>query len=191
MVAPDKQALRAEARAARAQFVADLPITALRFAFRAIPSPLAARLAPFGCVALYSGLDDEAPADRLAEPLRKLGKTVALPAIGAGPGEMTFLRWDADDALVTGRYGILQPSPGAPAVTPGAIVAPMIAFDHALNRLGQGGGYYDRAFAAYPLALRIGLAWSAQQMDALPVDPWDMGLDFILTERALFERDGA
>jgi 5-formyltetrahydrofolate cyclo-ligase len=56
-----------------------------------------------------------------------------------------------------------------------------------MNRLGQGGGYYDRAFARYPDALRIGLAWSVQEHDALPADPWDLPLHIILTEVELIE----
>ena len=62
-------------------------------------------------------------------------------------------------------------------MTPDVIVAPLIAFDRAMNRLGQGGGYYDRAFARFPDALRIGLAWSAQELDDVPADPWDLPLD--------------
>src|SRR3546814_6636497 len=51
--------------------------------------------------------------------------------------------------------------------------SPLLAFDRRLNRLGQGGGHYDRTFARYRHALRIGLAWSAQERDDLILDPWD------------------
>ena len=50
------------------------------------------------------------------------------------------------------------------------------------NRLGQGAGQYDRAFAAHPAAWRIGVAWSVQQVDALAPDPWDVPLHAIVTE---------
>ena len=80
---------------------------------------------------------------------------------------------------------IIEPAGGA--VTPDVIVAPLIAFDRAMNRLGQGGGYYDRAFARFPDALRIGLAWSAQEIDMIPADPWDLPLHMVMTEVELIE----
>ena len=56
-----------------------------------------------------------------------------------------------------------------------------------MNRLGQGGGYYDRALARFPEALRVGVAWSAQELDAVPADPWDLPLDMVLTEVEVIE----
>ena len=56
-----------------------------------------------------------------------------------------------------------------------------------MGRLGQGGGYYDRSFARHETALRIGLAWSVQQVEHVPVDPWDLPLHAVLTETSLIE----
>ena len=183
----DKADLRALARDQRRAFVATLDPLAHRLAFKVLPSPLARRLADARSVALYMGLDDEAPAQRLAAPLIAMGKRVALPRVLDRLGSMDFLPWTPDAPLVPGPFRTSHPEPGDGPVTPDAIIAPLVGFDRALNRLGQGGGYYDRAFARFPDALRIGLAWSAQELDDVPADPWDLPLDIILTEAELIE----
>ncbi|MDR7153974.1 5-formyltetrahydrofolate cyclo-ligase [Sphingobium xenophagum] len=183
----DKADLRVLARDQRRAFVATLDPLAHRLAFKVLPSPLARRLADARTVALYMGLDDEAPAQRLAAPLIAMGKRVALPRVLDRLGSMDFLAWTPDAPLIPGPFRTSHPEPGDGPVTPDAIIAPLVGFDRALNRLGQGGGYYDRAFARFPDALRIGLAWSAQELDDVPADPWDLPLDIILTEAELIE----
>lgn len=184
---PDKSALRTLSRERRRAFLTALDPLAHRLAFKVIPSPLARRIESAQIIALYMGLDDEAPAQRLAAPLQALGKTIALPRVIDRLGSMDFLAWTPEDQLHPGLYGTHHPEPSGPAVTPDVIIAPLVGFDRAMNRLGQGGGYYDRAFARFPDALRIGLAWSVQEHDALPADPWDLPLHIILTEVELIE----
>lgn len=188
--AADKTRLRAIARQRRSSFVATLDPLAHRLAFKAIPSPLARRLADARVVALYMGLDDEAPAQRMAAQLTAMGKVVALPRVLDRIGSMDFLAWQPEHQLFPGLFGTSQPEPGNGPVAPDAIIAPLIAFDRSMNRLGQGGGYYDRAFARHPDALRVGLAWSAQEMDEVPADPWDLPLDMVVTEVELIEGGG-
>ncbi|WP_176590433.1 5-formyltetrahydrofolate cyclo-ligase [Sphingobium sp. EM0848] len=187
----DKAALRAIARQRRRAFVASLDPLAHRLAFKVVPSPLARRLADAQVVALYMGLDDEAPAQRLAAPLQAMGKTIALPRVIDRLGSMDFLSWRPEDQLFPGLFGTSHPEPTGDPVTPDVIIAPLVGFDRSMNRLGQGGGYYDRAFARHPDALRIGLAWSVQEHDALPADPWDLPLHLILTEVELIESNEA
>jgi 5-formyltetrahydrofolate cyclo-ligase len=184
---PDKAALRTIARQRRRDFVATLDPLAHRLAFKVLPSPLARRIESARCVALYMPLDDEAPALRLAGPLSAMGKTIALPRVLDRLGSMDFLEWRAEEQLFPGLYGTSHPEPDGLPVTPDVIIAPLLGFDRAMNRLGQGGGYYDRAFARYPDALRIGLAWSVQEHDALPADLWDLPLHAILTESEVIE----
>jgi 5-formyltetrahydrofolate cyclo-ligase len=183
----DKAALRTLARDRRRTFVAGLDPLAHRLAFKALPSPLARRLEDAGTVALYMALDDEAPAQRLAAPLRAMGKDIALPRVLDRLGSMDFLHWTPDAPLAPGLYRTSHPDPAGGVVTPDAIIAPLVGFDRAMNRLGQGGGYYDRAFARFPHALRVGIAWSAQELERVPADPWDLPLDIILTEVELIE----
>jgi 5-formyltetrahydrofolate cyclo-ligase len=155
-----------------------------RLAFRAVPTPLKQMLAGRNIVALYMALDDEAPAHRLAEALMMEGKTLCLPHVIDRMGTMDFRAWQPGDALVEGRFGTRSPGEDAPLLIPDAILAPLVAFDGQLNRLGQGGGYYDRTFARLSDALRVGVGWSVQQLDTVPNDPWDLPLHAILTERS-------
>jgi len=187
----DKDALRLSVRATRGAYVAGLDQMAHRLAFRAVPTPVRALLADRQCIALYWALDDEAPAQRLAEALMADGKTLCLPRVIDRIGGMEFRTWEPGDTLEEGRFRTRHPGNDAPVVHPDAIIAPLLAFDSALMRLGQGGGYYDRTFARYDHALRIGLAWSAQQVDEVPADPWDVPLHMVVTERNLIESSPA
>ena len=189
--AADKVSLRATARQRRRDFVAALDPLAHRLAFKVVPSPLARHIADAHTVALYMGLDDEAPAQRLAPQLKAMGKAIALPRVIDRLGSMEFIAWNADDVLVPGLYRTHHPDPTCGVVSPDVIVTPLVAFDRSMNRLGQGGGYYDRALARFPEALRIGVAWSAQELDAVPADPWDLPLDMVLTEVEVIEGTNA
>lgn len=183
----DKRALRLSARGIRTAFVEGLDQTAHRVAFRALPSPVRAMLADRTWVALYASVNDEAPALRLAEALTSAGKQLCLPRVVDRMGGLEFRAWQPGDDLEDGPFGTRHPSQTRDLCHPEAIVAPLLAFDGKLMRLGQGGGYYDRAFARYERALRIGLAWSVQQVDHVPADPWDVPLHIIVTERSLIE----
>ena len=95
---------------------------------------------------------------------------------------MRFLRWTGK-ALVSGPFGIEQPSADSPALTPDIVLTPLLAFDRSGRRLGQGAAYYDRTFARLPDAWRVGVAWSVQEVECIPVDPWDVPLHAIATEK--------
>ncbi|MGE4430712.1 MAG: 5-formyltetrahydrofolate cyclo-ligase [Sphingobium sp.] len=181
----DKDGLRRFARAARGAFVAALDPMAHRLAFRALPSPIRPLIADRAVIALYAPVGDEAPALRLAEALIAEGKTLCLPHVVDRMGTMEFRQWTPGDDLEQGSFGTLHPPRSAPLCHPDAIFAPLVAFDGRLMRLGQGGGYYDRAFARYDRALRIGLGWSVQQVETVPADPWDVPLHRIVTERSI------
>ena len=62
-------------------------------------------------------------------------------------------------------------------------MTPLVAFDRRGGRIGQGASHYDRAFARFPGARRLGFAWALQEVEAVPHDPWDEGLHAIVTER--------
>jgi 5-formyltetrahydrofolate cyclo-ligase len=173
----DKPALRARIRAARDIFVVSGP--------PAITPPAAfiARLEHGLTVSSYVPLGSEADPAPLARAAVERGCAIALPHVTIRSQPMRFLSWDSEDDLIAGPFDLRQPHHEAPALAPDIILTPLVAFDAKLNRLGQGAGYYDRAFAEFPDAWRIGVAWSVQQVDALPVDPWDMPLHAIITEK--------
>lgn len=181
--APDRTVLRARRRA----FVEGLPPAVRTIAFRALPSPVRARIPAGTCVALYAPTRFEAPTRGIALQLGAAGHRLCLPAFDGADGPMHFAAWRPDDTLVPGPHRVLQPGADAARVTPDALLVPMLAFDSRLNRMGQGGGHYDRALAALPGALRIGLAWSVQQVDALATASWDMPMDIVVTEQRYFE----
>jgi len=187
----ERSRLRIELRARRKTFVAALPRSVRGLAFRVLPSPVMALLPPDARLALYRPIGSEAPTDRIAETLFDLGFPLCLPRLGMRPGDphyMDFAAWTPDDALVPGPSRIPQPDFAAEAVVPDVVFTPLVGFDARLNRLGQGVGHYDRAFEQLQDVLKIGLAWSCQQVDALPIEPWDVPLDLILTEQRIFER---
>lgn len=111
------------------------------------------------------------------------GLHVALPHVATKDAPMRFLRWTPGDPLVPGAFGLLQPRSDAEELAPDLVLAPLVGFDRTLARIGQGAGFYDRAFARLPQARRIGLAWSIQEVEALPTDPWDVPLHGVATER--------
>jgi len=187
---PDKSALRLAARASRSAFVEGLDRMAHRLAFRALPSPVRSWLGGRQCVALYAQVNEEAPALRLAEALVAEGKLLCLPRMVDRMGSMEFRAWAPGDPLEDGPFGTRSPAADALLCHPDAIIAPLLAFDTRLMRLGQGGGYYDRAFARYDQALRIGLGWSVQQVEQVPDDVWDVPLHLVITERSLIEPVG-
>ena len=117
------------------------------------------------------------------------GWTTALPVIMAKGQPLEFRRWLPGEPTSPGHWGILRPSDDAPVVEPDVLLVPMLAFDRKGFRLGYGGGYYDRTLEklrALKKATAIGVAYAAQEVDAVPRGPHDQPLDFIMTEKELF-----
>jgi 5-formyltetrahydrofolate cyclo-ligase len=188
----DKVAMRTEIRARRKAFVAGLPDSVRNLSFRVLPSPVMAMIPPGSRIAIYRSMGSEAPTENLIEFLHERGFPLCLPRLGADTSvEMEFAAWHPDDILVPGQLKIPQPAPSAETVVPHVVLTPMVGFDHDLNRIGNGAGYYDRYFARHDIALRIGLAWSAQMVDALPIEPWDVPLHMVVTEQSIIERSDA
>lgn len=111
-----------------------------------------------------------------------LGLGIALPHIGADR-RMRFASWHPEAALIPGASGIPQPAAADEQVLPAIVLTPLVGFDRDGNRLGQGAGHYDRWFAAHRAAMRVGIAWSVQEVTSLPRDAWDMPLHAIATEK--------
>jgi 5-formyltetrahydrofolate cyclo-ligase len=183
-VADEKAALRTELRARRDAHVATLDATARLFAFRAPPTPLKALIERASVIAGYRAITGEADPAALLTYAAERGKTVALPYVERRSVPMRFLAWRPGDPLKPGQLGLKQPDLAtAPEVAPDLFLAPLLGFDRRLHRLGQGAAYYDRAFARYPDAVRVGIAWSVQEVPVVPDDPWDVPLHAVLTEK--------
>jgi 5-formyltetrahydrofolate cyclo-ligase len=136
-------------------------------------------------VLAYVATDNEVPTGVLIETAFADGKRVYLPRLVGN--DMIFAEHQRGADLRPGAYGIPEPlgsSIGARAVVDAVALIPLLAFDASGSRVGRGGGHYDRTFAgsARPACL-VGLGYSFQQYAALPREPWDLRLDWAVSER--------
>jgi len=122
--------------------------------------------------------------------LRAKAARLALPALLDKPApHIIFRAFEAEDALIPMRFGTLGPPQTAPLVEPDVILLPLAAYDKRGNRIGYGGGHYDRAIA--DMRRRglnpklVGLAFSCQEMANIAAEAHDIKLDAILTEQGL------
>ncbi|BES86394.1 5-formyltetrahydrofolate cyclo-ligase [Pectobacterium araliae] len=141
-------------------------------------------------VAAFLSFDGELDTSTLIQQLWQQGKRVYLPVLHPfRTGHLLFLRYAPDTELVRNRLKIMEPRLDVRQVLPLAqldvLLTPLVAFDRQGQRLGMGGGFYDRTLqyrnetsrGPYP----IGLAHDCQQVGALPVESWDIPLPEIIT----------
>jgi 5-formyltetrahydrofolate cyclo-ligase len=166
----DKRELRAAMRAERKR------LAGLDSAAAARVADHAADLPPGAVVALYRAIGTELDAAPLAAALTAAGRELCLPVVVEADAPMIFRRWTTGEPLEPDLAGVPSPLPLAETVEPDLIVTPLLAFD------AQGGGHYDRTFAAVPAALRVGLAYAGQEVAGLPVEAHDVRLHGVLTE---------
>ena len=155
----EKQALRRELKDRRAAHFAAIPAMQRGLLFRRPPGALV-DLVPAGAViSVYHEMAAEAPAGHYARWFFEQGHRIALP-------------WFA--------------SRSAPMAEPKVVFVPLLGFTGRGERIGYGGGHYDRWLAAHPNALPIGLAWDCQLAESLPTEPHDIRLAAVVTPTALY-----
>jgi 5-formyltetrahydrofolate cyclo-ligase len=184
----DKPALRRFFRTRRTQFVQGLDENERGHAFSHLPSPLAQLCMRGKVLAGYVAVGSEADPAKLMAAAEQRGCVLALPHVTSRVAPVRFLRWKIGDRLESGPFSLMQPRADADEMDPDIVIVPLVAFDDALMRLGQGAGHYDRALSLLDGAIKIGLAWSVQRAERLPADPWDIPLDAILTEKSWTSR---
>lgn len=145
-------------------------------------------LAAARCVAAYRPIRSEVDPRAAVEGFLARGQAVALPVVT--PDGLVFRAWRAGDPLISGRFGLSEPDPSAPAVEPDALIVPLAAFDRAGQRIGYGRGYYDGAIARLGAVLTVGIAFAAQEVDRVPADLHDRPLQFVVTEAGVVGLDG-
>ncbi len=131
----------------------------------------------------YAPIRSEVDTFPLLGALAQRGFTLALPLVR--DPHLVFLRWQPDEPLIRGAFGVSAPSEESEALIPDILVMPLSRFDRARNRIGYGKGHYDRAIAALTLdkpVTTIGLAFDIQRADSIPAEPHDRRLDCIVTE---------
>lgn len=142
-----------------------------------------AMIPPNAVIGGFMPLQDEINIVPLLHALHKSGHRLALPETPPKGEALIFRTWTPTTKMHTGRFGTLYPA--ADPIVPDWLLVPLLAFDLKGQRLGYGGGYYDRTIASLPNAFRLGCAYAIQQVDNVPTEPTDQPLHAIATEKAI------
>jgi 5-formyltetrahydrofolate cyclo-ligase len=194
-VAPDKEAcvtkdeLRKQLRARRREHVATLPESMRTLVFMRPPAPLLELVPDDATIGLYRANPYEAPAASYAKHFFEQGHELALPRFGDRGAPMEFARFAdpfEESDLEIGPFGLLQPKGDVPTSAPSVLFVPLVGFTERGNRLGQGGGHYDRWLASHSGTTAIGLAWDCQLVDDLPTEPHDIPLTAVVTPTRIY-----
>jgi len=166
-----REALPAQARQAAAEAIA-----ARNFPLRIVPGTIVSGFMP---------LKSEINPLPLMRKLADVGASLALPMVAGRGKPLTMRAWTWGEPLVAGVWGIREPPPTAVEVDPDVVLVPMLVFDRAGYRIGYGAGYYDLTLAHLRAKKRItavGIAFAAQEIEAVPRTAFDAPLDLVLTE---------
>ncbi|MFN3234843.1 MAG: 5-formyltetrahydrofolate cyclo-ligase [Gammaproteobacteria bacterium] len=147
-------------------------------------------------IACYPANDGELDVNHIIKAIWHANKTCYLPCLREG-STLAFMPHHPHDRLKANKYGIYEPDYDVnKAISPEAldlVLLPLVAFDMHGHRLGMGGGYYDRTFAFKKNQTKpqkpwlVGVAHHCQTYGSLPHDDWDVGLDFIATEKEIIK----
>ena len=120
--------------------------------------------------------------------LEKKNYKISLPIIKKN-NQMNFFKWSKNDPLKINKYGIPEPV-SSKILYPDILLVPLVGYDDNLNRLGYGGGFYDRyieKIEKIKKIIKIGLAFSCQKIKSVPINQHDKKLDFIITEKEILK----
>ena len=132
----------------------------------------------------YYSYNYEANVMPILEKFEKKKNIISLPKIGRNLS-MNYFVWSKNDPLIINKYGIPEPITNQ-IIYPDILLVPLVAYDKNCNRIGYGGGFYDRfikRIKKIKKVLTIGIAFSFQEVKKIPIDKNDMKLDFIITEK--------
>ncbi len=179
-----KSEIRKHLRAARRVHVAALDPATSALLFRIPPAPLLDLIPQEAVIGLYHAVGAEAPTTSYAQFFLERGHAIALPRFLTISDPMHFARWTdplAESDLVPGAFDMMEPARDAREVTPEILMVPLLGFTERGERLGQGGGHYDRWLADHPETRTIGMAWDCQLVEELQTEQHDISLDAIVT----------
>jgi len=142
-------------------------------------------------IASFISFKSEISTQFLNEFLLHNGKILCLPIIKNNSETLNFIEYNLKTKLVSGKFGIMQPSDLSKEFFPEIILTPCLAFDENGFRLGYGGGYYDKTFSYLKKIkhkfISIAVAFDDQKIDELVHDKYDQKIDYILTEKKLYK----
>jgi 5-formyltetrahydrofolate cyclo-ligase len=185
---PDpKRDARASAIARRAATVGR--IDAAEAARRVTDRVLRTFALPSGTIlSAFWSIGDEIEVQPLLHAAHALGCVCALPVVTAPRMPLTFRSWEPGTELTVSAFGIPEPGPERPVVTPDISIVPLLSFDREGYRLGYGGGFFDRTIAAMRSRPRMrpyiaaGVGFAGQEVARVPREPHDERLNWIITE---------
>jgi 5-formyltetrahydrofolate cyclo-ligase len=141
-------------------------------------------------IAWYHPVGGEVDLSGLWQQALNAAKSCYCPVIQANK-TLLFLPFTTTTTWLKNRYGIPEPavplSEAKPITQLDLIFLPVVAFDPSLARLGSGAGYYDKTLAKYHPCL-IGVAYEWQKQTSIPLEPWDIKLDAVITESNMYSR---
>ncbi len=144
-------------------------------------------------ISVYYPISSEVDIAPLVEKLWARGQTVCLPVIQGKAQPLLFAEWRRATQMTKGQMGIMEPVERH-YVDPDIVVVPLLAFDQQGNRMGYGQGHYDATLAdlrARKHVWAVGAAYAEQAvLLALPTEPHDQKLDFVVTEQRVFDFRG-
>ena len=120
--------------------------------------------------------------------LEKKNFKISLPVIRKN-NQMDFFKWSNNDPLKINKFGIPEPI-SSKKFYPDILLVPLVSYDNDFNRLGYGGGFYDRyieKIEKIKKVIKIGLAFSCQKIKNIPLSKYDKKLDFIITEKEILK----
>mgnify|MGYP000993821704 FL=1 len=129
----------------------------------------------------YYPYNYEVDAVKILEKLEKLDYKISLPKIRKR-SQMDFLSWSTKDPLSINKYGIPEPT-SEKIMNPSILLVPLLAFDKNNNRIGYGGGFYDRYIKRNKKIITIGLAYSVQKVNKIITNEHDMKLNYVVTNK--------
>jgi len=124
----------------------------------------------------------------ILKKFEKKNYKISLPKIDK-KNQMDFFQWSLKEPLKTNKFGIPETISNK-KIYPNILLIPLVGFDDQFNRLGYGGGYYDRYLSKVQYKhkiIKIGIGFSFQKIKNIPIDKYDKKLDCIITERKIFE----
>ena len=134
----------------------------------------------------YYPYNYEVDSIKILEKFEKKNYRICLPKIKKN-SQMDFFYWSTKEALTINKYGIPEPVSNK-VIYPDILLVPLVAFDKSLNRIGYGGGFYDRYIKKLKKnknIITIGLAYSFQKVKKVLVNKYDIKLDFVITDKKI------
>ena len=140
------------------------------------------------CVGSYSSFRDELSTNFIHDTLKEKKVNICLPIIDEVNGNMQFKKYDKDTIFKKNKYGIKEPNHNSKSINPDLILVPLLSFNEEGYRTGYGGGFYDRYINKNSRnIIKVGVGFTFQEYQNLPIEPHDEKLDWILTEKYLYK----